>query len=151
MSVGNENNARSSDGRRDNSHWGGTRCDEKRYWEQNSRDRERTLTQDQIRAKEVTTLEGKTTMATVDYVGKKAIEQRTAVIVLLVEVLPTLNENAFGIKGRNKPSVLHYKNRMFQGLNGKMVAGRLDSGSSILLLNGKMVMGRLDSWSSILL
>ena len=41
-------------------------------------------------------------MTNFDYVGKRAIGQRTVVIVLLVKVLHTLYENAFGIKRRNK-------------------------------------------------
>ena len=44
ISVGNENNARSSDGRRDNGHWGGTRREGNRYREQGSRDRASTPT-----------------------------------------------------------------------------------------------------------
>ena len=46
MLVGNGKNARSSDGRRDNSHWGGTRRDGNRHGEQGSRDRARTPTPD---------------------------------------------------------------------------------------------------------
>ena len=41
--------------------------------------------QAQIRAKEMTIPEGKTTMKNIDYVGKRAIGQKTAVIVLLVK------------------------------------------------------------------
>ena len=41
--------------------------------------------QAQIRAKEMTTPEGKTTMKNIDYVGKRALGQITAVIVLLVK------------------------------------------------------------------
>ena len=59
--------------------------------------------QDQIRAKEMIIPEAKTTMTNVDYVGRRAIGQRTAVTVLLVEVLPTLNETPLGIKERKKP------------------------------------------------
>ena len=60
--------------------------------------------QDQILAKEMTTTEGKTTMTSFDYVGKRVIEQRTAVSVLLVEKLRTLSKTSLGIKGRNKPT-----------------------------------------------
>ena len=60
--------------------------------------------QDQIRAKEMIIPEGKTTMTNVDYVGRRTIGQRTAVTVLLVEVLPTLNETPLGIKERKKPT-----------------------------------------------
>ena len=54
--------------------------------------------QDQIRAKEMAITVGKTTMTNVDYVGKRTTGRRTAVIVLLVELLPTLNEIALGKK-----------------------------------------------------
>ena len=46
--------------------------------------------QDQIRAKEMTIPAGKTNITNV---GKKVIGQRTAVIVLLVEVLSTSSNN----------------------------------------------------------
>ena len=60
--------------------------------------------QDQKREKEMAIREGKTTMTYVDYVGKRVIGQRTVVIVLLVENLSTLSENALRIKGRNEPT-----------------------------------------------
>ena len=44
MFVGNENIVRSSDGRRNNSHWGVTRRDGNRYREKSSRDGVRTIT-----------------------------------------------------------------------------------------------------------
>ena len=59
--------------------------------------------QDQIRSTEMTIPVGKTTMTNVDYVGKRTIGRRTAVFVLLVELLTIINEIALGIKGRNKP------------------------------------------------
>ena len=59
---------------------------------------------DQIRSHEVTIPEEKTNTTNVDYIGKRVIWQRAAVIVLLVEVLPTLIESVLGIKGGNKPT-----------------------------------------------
>ena len=59
--------------------------------------------QDQIRPTEMTISVWKTTMTNVDYVGKRTIGRRTAVFVLLVELLTIINEIALGIKGRNKP------------------------------------------------
>ena len=92
MSDGNGNNTRKNDVRRDNSHSGGTRRVRNQYRELGSR----------CRAKEMIIPEGKTTMTNVDYVGRRASGQKTAVTVLLVEVLPTLNETPRGIKERKK-------------------------------------------------
>ena len=60
--------------------------------------------QDQKRAKEMTIPEMKTSMTNVGYMSKRAIGQTAAVIVLLVDGLPILNEIALRIKGRNKPT-----------------------------------------------
>ena len=63
-----------------------------------------TPPQDQIFVNKMTTPEEKTTMTNVDYVGKRVIEQRTAVSVSPVEVLPTLSKTSLGIKRGNKPT-----------------------------------------------
>ena len=60
--------------------------------------------QDQILAKEMTTTVGKSNMTNFENVGKRVIEQRTAVSALLVENLTTLSKTSLGIKGRNKPT-----------------------------------------------
>ena len=80
-------------------------------------------------------------MTKVDSVGKRAIVQRTAVIVLLVEVQRSINEIACGIKGRNKPTqsgcvpLTKQSASIWSYLNGKLAIGLLDSGSCILLIN----------------
>ena len=69
MSVDNENNARSSDGRRNNSHWGGTRRGVNRYREQGPRDRARNPTPEPNTRKRSDNPRKENNY--VDYVGKK--------------------------------------------------------------------------------
>ena len=104
MSVGNENNARSSDGQRV------TATGEERdamgpdIGNKVQENEQELASQGQIRAKEKTIPEGKAFMTNFDYVGKRIIEQTTAVVVLLVEILHKLSEISHGIKRLNKPT-----------------------------------------------
>ena len=43
-------------------------------------------------------------MTKVDYVGKRVLEQITALVVLLVQFLPKLSEISLGTKELNKPT-----------------------------------------------
>ena len=103
MSVGNENNARSSDGQKTTATEEKCNAMETEIGNTVQENEQELEPQDQIRAKEMTIPVGKTTMTNVDYVGKRTTGRRTAVFVLLVELLPIINEIALGIKGRNKP------------------------------------------------
>ena len=76
-------------------------------------------------------------MTNVDYVDKKVIGQRTSVVVLLVEILPTLSEiaqsksteqtNVFRVCSTNKRKCFNVELL----LNRKLVPGLLYRGSSI--------------------
>ena len=87
-SIGNEKNARSSDGRRYNGHWGGTRINGNWYREQGSRDRARTPKSGTKLRKRIDNRRWENDSDKRRLCWQKAIGQRTYVIVLLVEVLP---------------------------------------------------------------
>ena len=79
--------------------------------------------QDQIRAKEMTIPEGKTTMTNVDFVGKRSIGQRTCGSSTHIKRKCPWNKRT---EQTNDVELL---------LNGKLVTGLLESGSSISLIS----------------
>ena len=102
MSV-EENKARSSDGRKENGHWGATQRKSNQYREQGSRYRARTPNPGpNTREKKTTIAEWKTTKTRVtgqnDHLAKNC---RNCFICV---ILPTFSKIALGLKGPNKPT-----------------------------------------------
>ena len=105
MSVANEKIRRSSDGRRDNSHWGGTRRHGNRYREQGLRDRAITPTTGPNTRERNDNPRRENSFDKCPLCGQKGhCTKNCRNCFFFVEFLPTINEIALGTKGRNKPA-----------------------------------------------